>query len=80
MVYRSDSFSGTIAQYTGATVSNVVSSLMVNTLTNFLKPGYSGIWYDDSRDWTYYPLHTDCTGLIEANGKLIRYVSNKYLS
>ena len=55
----SDSFPGTIAQYTGAT------------------PEYSGIWYDDSWDWTYYPPHTNCTGPIGANGEMIFLPSSR---
>ena len=46
----SDSFPGTLAQYTGAT------------------PKTTGVWYDDTWDWTFYAPASNCAGKPGAEG------------
>jgi hypothetical protein len=46
----SDSFPGTLAQYTGAT------------------PKTTGVWYDDTWDWTFYAPGSGCAGKPGAEG------------
>lgn len=59
----SDSFPGTVAQYTGATV-NILRLLFHATKLTTHQPSYSGVWYDDTWDYTMYPAGTNCTGPI----------------
>ena len=57
----SDSFPGTVAQYTGAS------------------PRTSGVWYDDTFDWTYYAPGSDCAGPPGAEGMLNTNILVLYL-